>query len=70
MFLLAAPTQRLLIRRVASALSPSGRFLFTALRQECSWADALTGRKSLPLGAEVYRPVAGPGGWHGLPDAC
>ncbi len=54
-FLLPAPTQRELIRRVASALRPSGRFLFTAPEQECSWADALTGRTSLSLGAEAYR---------------
>jgi 2-polyprenyl-3-methyl-5-hydroxy-6-metoxy-1,4-benzoquinol methylase len=54
-FLLPAPTQRALIRRVASVLKPSGRFLFTAPERECSWADALTGRTSLSLGAEAYR---------------
>jgi len=54
-FLLPAPAQLDLIRRVASALRPSGRFLFTAPEQACTWADALTGRPSLSLGAEAYR---------------
>lgn len=56
-FLLPAPTQRLLIRRVASALRPRGRFLFSAPEQECRWVDTLTGRTSLSLGAEAYREV-------------
>lgn len=55
MFLLPADTQRLLIRRVGSALKPSGQFLFTAPERECSWPDALTGRTSLSLGADAYR---------------
>jgi 2-polyprenyl-3-methyl-5-hydroxy-6-metoxy-1,4-benzoquinol methylase len=54
MFLLPASPQRDLIRRVASALKPSGQFLFTAPEQECRWADALTGRASLSLGAAAY----------------
>ncbi len=54
-FLLPAPAQREVIRLVASALRPSGRFLFTAPEQACSWTDALTGRTSLSLGAEAYR---------------
>ena len=54
-FLLPAPTQGRLIGRVASALRPAGRFLFTAPEQECSWVDALTGRPSMSLGAEAYR---------------
>ncbi|MFL6236982.1 MAG: hypothetical protein ACJ76N_27885 [Thermoanaerobaculia bacterium] len=53
--MLSAPAQRELIRRVASALKPSGQLLFTAPEQECSWADALTGRTSLSLGAAAYR---------------
>ncbi|HEX4347929.1 MAG TPA: class I SAM-dependent methyltransferase [Vicinamibacterales bacterium] len=55
LFLLPASTQRDLIRRVGAALKPSGQFLFTAPEQECSWADALTGRTSLSLGAAAYR---------------
>lgn len=53
-FLLPAPTQRRLLRRVASAVRPSGGFLFSAPAQACSWADALTGRRSRSLGASAY----------------
>jgi SAM-dependent methyltransferase len=54
MFLLAADAQRDLIRRVAMALRPGGRFLFSAPAQACTWSDVLTGRQSLSLGAEAY----------------
>ena len=54
-FLLSEPAQRALIRRVAAALKPTGQFLFTAPAQKCRWADALTGRTSISLGAEAYR---------------
>jgi len=57
MFLLSADVQRDLIRRVASALGPGGRFLFTSPAQSCTWADLSTGRESLSLGAEVYKTV-------------
>lgn len=55
MFLLPAPTQHEVIRRVASALGPAGHFLFTAPEEACRWADALTGRPSRSLGAAAYR---------------
>ena len=54
MFLLSADDQRELIRRVGAALKPSGRFLFSAPRQACSWTDMTTARPSLSLGAEQY----------------
>jgi 2-polyprenyl-3-methyl-5-hydroxy-6-metoxy-1,4-benzoquinol methylase len=54
MFLLPAEVQRCLIRRVAAALSPGGRFLFTSPAQVCEWADVLTGKTSHSLGAEEY----------------
>lgn len=57
MFLLSADSQRDLIRRVALALNPGGRFLFTSPAQSCTWADLLTGRQSLSLGAEAYKAV-------------
>ncbi len=57
MFLLSAEAQRNLIRRVALALNPGGRFLFTSPAQSCTWTDVLTGRRSLSLGAEAYRAV-------------
>ena len=55
MFLLNESTQRALIRRIASVLHPAGQFLFSAPLQRCTWADSLTGRESLSLGAEAYR---------------
>lgn len=54
MFLLPANVQRSLIFRVASALNPGGRFLFTSPRQTCTWADLTTGRESLSLGDDAY----------------
>jgi SAM-dependent methyltransferase len=53
-FLLPATAQRALIRKVAMALRPGGRFLFSAPAEECAWIDVLTGRESLSLGARVY----------------
>jgi SAM-dependent methyltransferase len=54
MFLLSAGAQRELVRRVAMALKPGGRFLFTAPTQCATWVDILTGLPSLSLGAEEY----------------
>jgi hypothetical protein len=53
-FLLAVDVQRRLITKVAGALRPGGRFLFTAPSQSCSWSDAMTGRTSVSLGQEEY----------------
>ena len=36
-------------------LNAGGRFLFTSPEPACTWADALTGRPSLSLGAAVYK---------------
>lgn len=57
LFLLDAETQERLIRRVAEALNPGGRFLFTAPIQRVTWHDILTGRLSVSLGAEEYRRI-------------
>lgn len=57
LFLLSEPVQRRVLSRVASALNPTGRFLFTAPEQECTWMDPLTGHPSRSLGAKVYREV-------------
>ena len=54
MFLLPEETQRDLIRRVAAALKPGGRFLFTAPREVGSWPDNLTGLPSHSLGESAY----------------
>lgn len=53
-FLLESKAQELMISRVAGALAPGGRFLFTAPEQKVSWQDALTGRESFSLGRARY----------------
>ncbi|MBA3638457.1 MAG: class I SAM-dependent methyltransferase [Acidobacteria bacterium] len=57
LFLLSGPVQGRVLRRVASALNPTGRFLFTAPEQECTWPDVLTGRTSRSLGAKAYQEI-------------
>lgn len=64
MFLLPETAQRELIGRVADALKPGGRFLFTAPRQVCAWDDVLTGRRSSSLGAEEYGRILDEAGLH------
>jgi SAM-dependent methyltransferase len=54
LFLLTPAAQGLLIEKVAGALNPGGRFLFTAPREHVEWLDALTGRQSQSLGAPTY----------------
>lgn len=58
MFLLVADVQATLIHKVALALRPGGRFLFTAPPQACEWLDNLTGQKSSSLGSATYRKMA------------
>ncbi|SER25445.1 class I SAM-dependent methyltransferase [Sphingobium sp. YR768] len=53
-FLLGADDQNTVLGKVASALEPGGRFLFSAPQQACEWHDTLTGRTSLSLGADAY----------------
>lgn len=55
LFLLPAADQQRVIGRVARALEPGGRFLFSAPRRACEWKDSLTGRQSLSLGEAAYR---------------
>ena len=55
LFLLSDETQLRLIQKVAAALLPGGRFLFTAPAQRCEWTDVLTRLPSRSLGAETYR---------------
>jgi SAM-dependent methyltransferase len=54
LFLLEPGSQALVIEKVARALEPGGRFLFTAPREPLEWADAMTGRPSRSLGARAY----------------
>jgi cyclopropane fatty-acyl-phospholipid synthase-like methyltransferase len=58
MFLLSSELQALLVAKVAAALKPGGRFLFTSPRQPCEWSDNLTGRRSVSLGEDAYRGLA------------
>ena len=55
LFLLAPAIQKVVIDRVAEALNPGGRFLFTAPAVVATWADLTTGRRSVALGAAEYR---------------
>ncbi|HEX8214160.1 MAG TPA: methyltransferase domain-containing protein [Allosphingosinicella sp.] len=55
LFLLPADAQHKVIERVAHALRPGGRFLFSAPREPCEWKDLLTDRPSVSLGADEYR---------------
>ena len=55
LFLLDAAAQALVIGKVARALEPQGRFVFTAPRQPLEWLDAMTGRRSQSLGEHTYQ---------------
>lgn len=57
MFLLPAETQRAVLGKVARALNPGGRFLFTAPEEVCAWRDSITDRESVSLGAVEYRGI-------------
>ena len=57
LFLLPADEQVVLLPRMAAALTPGGRLLYTSPSQVCEWSDAMTGRQSRSLGAEAYRGV-------------
>lgn len=54
-FLLPSDNQRALIAKVAAALVPGGRFLFTSPPEAIAWKDAMTGLESRSLGATEYR---------------
>lgn len=54
LFLLDESAQRAVLTRMARALAPGGRLLFTAPRQIASWTDRSTGRESRSLGREAY----------------
>ncbi len=56
-FLLPPDRQPVLISRLADALKPDGRVLFSAPRERGTWDDMLTGLPSHALGAEAYRTL-------------
>jgi SAM-dependent methyltransferase len=57
LFLLTPAAQALVIEKVAGALNPGGRFLFTAPKEPLEWLDAMTGRQSQSLGAQTYEQL-------------
>jgi SAM-dependent methyltransferase len=54
LFLLEPAAQALVIEKVARALRPGGRFLFTAPQEPAEWLDGMTDRPSQSLGAPTY----------------
>jgi SAM-dependent methyltransferase len=59
MFLLKAEEQHRLIQGFPQILVPGGRLLFTATAKPAVWNDAMTGLKSISLGAAEYRKLLG-----------
>jgi len=55
MFLLTPDLQVTVIGKVARALNPGGKFLFTSLAKAHTWNDSLTQRLSISLGADEYK---------------
>lgn len=64
LFLLPEAAQAALIARVGRALEPGGRFLFSAPRIPCRWADTLTGAASQSLGYDAYCRLLAKAGLH------
>jgi SAM-dependent methyltransferase len=69
LFLLEPAAQALLIKKVARALPPGGRFLFTAPREPLAWLDAMTDRPSQSLGAPTYERLLRNAGLTWVSDA-
>jgi hypothetical protein len=57
MFLLSEETQRGLIPKMAAALNPGGKLLFTAPLDKVEWKDVMTEKESRSLGAKQYREL-------------
>ena len=69
LFLLRPAAQSLVIEKVARALNPGGRFLFTAPKEPLEWLDAMTGRQSQSLGAQTYEQMLRDSGLTWVADA-
>ena len=69
LFLLDPAAQALVIEKVARALEPQGRFLFTAPRQPLEWLDGMTGRRSQSLGEHTYERLLRDAGLTWVADA-
>ncbi len=57
MFLLPEENQRALISKIAAALDPGGKLVFTAPLDKHQWKDIMTEQLSWSLGAERYREL-------------
>ena len=57
MAILPEETQRTVLAKMAKALKPGGRLLFTAPRGAVTWMDSLTGLESRSLSAEEYESL-------------
>jgi SAM-dependent methyltransferase len=55
MFLLSEKIQRALIPKMAAALNPGGKLIFTSPLDKIEWKDAMTEQLSRSLGAGQYR---------------
>jgi hypothetical protein len=69
LFLLEPVAQALVIEKVAGALHPGGRFLFTAPKEPLEWLDAMIGRQSQSLGAQTYERLLRDAGLTGVAEA-
>ena len=56
-FLLSEETQRAVIPKMAAALNPGGKLLFTACFEKTEWNDAMTEQGSRSLGGDEYRAL-------------
>jgi len=68
-FLLEPVAQALVIEKVARALNPGGRFLFTAPKEPLEWLDGMTGHPSQSLGAQTYERLLRDAGLRRVADA-
>ncbi|KAA6438768.1 class I SAM-dependent methyltransferase [Dyadobacter flavalbus] len=57
MFLLPEETQKVVIQKMANALYPGGKLLFTASAQKWKWEDVITAKELISLGAEKYKEL-------------
>ena len=69
LFLLTPSAQALVIEKVARALNPGGRFLFTAPKEPHVWLDGMTDRQSQSLGAPTYERLLRDAGLTWVADA-
>jgi len=56
-FLLPEEAQRTVLTKMARALKPCGRLLFTAPRGAMVWVDSITGQESRSLSVEEYESL-------------